>query len=420
MIVPTIIIIRQKLLLLVLLVAATTTVLVLPVVAFTPSLLFTRTTTSTVASKSSSSSSSSVWNTMIAMNRASTTEELVDTDIGTKTNTGAETNNNGYTTNSHSKIKNKIQDNNILTFRSSFQAQSDLLPYLPPTKDGRTIDETFLFDPTNLLVTNSTTGTVKMTIVPTITEELYEDWRKAAQRVGASVPASSPLSQQEGRRCGGGRHHRILSVTTTGISIPGLTVEWNALIGTNIVYPHSSSTTTTTNQTTRPAVSCYPEMEFVLIRDDSTVSSGSKPLAWIFQKLTRSSSNSNHKRRTQLFTRMGFYQQQQQHQQSHADEQNRNVEEKEGLVIRSIGTIQMEYAIPSVISKLLFFSSSVTSDDHDHLHEEERGLLTNKVRAEHKISTLIGKQIEQDTEHTVQHWQSKYLSLLTQTKRQEK
>tara|TARA_B110001450_G_C17572477_1_gene461371 strand:+ start:53 stop:538 length:486 start_codon:yes stop_codon:yes gene_type:complete len=161
-------------------------------------------------------------------------------------------------------------------------------------------------------------------------------------------------------------------------------------------------------------------MEFVLIRDDSTVSSGSKPLAWIFQKLTRSSSNSNHKRRTQLFTRMGFYQQQQQHQQSHADEQNRNVEEKEGLVIRSIGTIQMEYAIPSVISKLLFFSSSVSSDDHDHHHEEERGLLTNKVRAEHKISTLIGKQIEQDTEHTVQHWQSKYLSLLTQTKRQEK
>ena len=362
---------------------------------------------------------------MIAMNTASTTEELADADIDTDINTSTETNNNGYTRNdkdtinSHSNIKKKIQDNNILTFRSSFQAQSDILPCLPTTKDGRTIDETFLFDPTNLLVTNSTTGTVKMTIVPTITEELYEDWRKAAQRVGASVPVSSPLPQQEGRRRGGGRHHRILSVTTTGISIPGLTVEWNALIGTNIVYPHSSTTNTTTaTHTKRPAVSCYPEMEFVLIRDDSTVSSGSKPLAWIFQKLTRSSSNRNHKRRTQLFTRMGFYQQ----QQPHADEQNRNVEEKEGLVIRSIGTIQMEYAIPSVISKLLFFSSSVSSGDHDHhhLHEEERGILTNKVRAEHKISTLIGKQIEQDTEHTVQHWQSKYLSLLQQTKIQEK
>merc|ERR1712238_637210 len=84
----------------------------------------------------------------------------------------------------------------------------------------------------------------------------------------------------------------IVSVRTAGISIPGLTVEWSALIGTNLVEIQNKNNNYNNQQ---PQQLHYPELELVLIKDESKVSGGAKPVVWIYNKLTQLRSYSQNK-----------------------------------------------------------------------------------------------------------------------------
>jgi len=218
---------------------------------------------------------------------------------------------------------------NILTFQSSFKRQSNPLAQLSPSTN---LDE-FLLNTDYILNAGKS---MHSKIVPK-TNELFEEWTIACDRVGACPPNLD--------------HGVIMTVRTAGISIPGLTVEWSALIGTNLVYRSQR------HQTQQH----YPELEFVLIKDESKVSSGAKPIVWIYNKLTRnknSTSMGRSKRRvsnldTKLFTRLGFYKERSSPTIRSSQDNGTN---ESSFVIRCAGTIEMKFRIPTVLGKLIFSS----------------------------------------------------------------
>jgi len=236
---------------------------------------------------------------------------------------------------------------NILTFRSSFETQSSPLAPLSPDVSL----EEFLLHPEYL--TNAMKS-VQSKIVPTTTD-LLEDWNEACRAAGASPP-----SVETGV---------VMSVRTAGISIPGLSVEWSALIGTNL--------------------NAAKELEFVLIKDENKVSSGAKPIVWIFHKLSQSRGKTKKKggsnMDTTLFTRLGFS----------------NDDESESLLIRCQGTMEMNFRIPNFVAKLVFSSPGAAGAE-----------ISN---AERKISNLITKQIEKDMGKTVLRWEENYRSWRSDT-----
>lgn len=236
----------------------------------------------------------------------------------------------------------------ILTFQSSFTRQSKSCFQLSPDIN---LDE-FFSHPDHLL---SAGKSVQSKIVSK-TSELIKEWTIACDNVGACLPNND--------------RGVIMSVRTAGISVPGLSVEWSALIGTNLVHRNQN-----------------PELEFVLIKDE-TKASGAKPIIWIYNKLTRNGSESQKSKRkrkaskmdTKLFTRLGFY------------KENPSSEQKESFVIRCEGMMEMKYRIPSMLGKLVFSSNA----------EEQ------KQKAERNVSNLITRQIEKDTEKNVLRWEENF------------
>jgi hypothetical protein len=258
----------------------------------------------------------------------------------------------------------------ILTFQSSFERQSNPFVQLPPNIK---LDE-FLLHTDHLLNALNAGKSMHSKIVPK-TKELLEEWTMACDCVGACPPNLD--------------HGVIVSVRTAGISIPGLTVEWSALIGTNLVY---QSQRHHNHQQ-------YPELEFVLIKDESNVSSGAKPIAWIYNKLTRNRTNAYRSRSkhrsssnmdTKLFTRLGFYEERS--SPAICSSQDIDNDENESLVIRCAGTMEMKFRIPSMLGKLIFSSNG---------NEQ-------KAKAERKMSNLITRQIEKDTEQNVLRWEENF------------
>jgi len=239
----------------------------------------------------------------------------------------------------------------ILTFQSSFRRQSKSSVQLSPDIN---LDEFFLR--TDHLL--SAGKSVQSKIVSK-TSELIEEWTIACDNVGACLPDND--------------RGVIMSVRTAGISVPGLSVEWSALIGTNLVHRNQN-----------------PELEFVLIKDE-TKASGAKPIIWIYNKLTRNGSKSQKSKRkrnkmdTKLFTRLGFYKENSPSAATH-NEQN------ESFVIRCEGIMEMKYRIPSMLGKLIFSSNA----------EEQ------KQKAERNVSNLITRQIEKDTEKNVLRWEENF------------
>jgi hypothetical protein len=106
----------------------------------------------------------------------------------------------------------------------------------------------------NLLVT---AGGSRPASELSVTGELFNEWKKAASKVGATAPV-------------GGAGEALLIVETGGIRFPGLTVISNAILG---------SKTFVLNHT--------PMYEFVLIKDEQSVE-GLPPVVWIYKQLTGS------------------------------------------------------------------------------------------------------------------------------------
>lgn len=256
----------------------------------------------------------------------------------------------------------------VLTFRSSFQRESKSHVQLSPEMD---LNEFFLH--TDRLL--SAGKSVHSKIIPK-TSELLEEWTLACDRAGACLP-----NRDKGV---------IMSVRTAGISIPGLSVEWSALIGTNLVHRNRNYYDQCT----------LPELEFVLIKDETKVSSGAKPIIWIYNKLARNRSKSQKSKRkhrssgmnTKLFTRLGFYKDTSSLATTHLSQGAIGSEKNDSFVIRCNGVMEMKFRIPSMLGKLLFSSNS----------EEQ------KAKAELNVSNLITRQIEKDTEQNVMRWEESF------------
>ena len=128
-------------------------------------------------------------------------------------------------------------DDNVLTFRSSFSSRSG--PVVVPEgilgggsrrRQREKLGE-FLLDPDHLLAAGSSVDT--RIILPAENGDrgggdhgdhddgLLRDWAEACERGGASPPDPD--------------RSRILAVTTAGITLPGLSVRWSALMGTTLV-----------------------------------------------------------------------------------------------------------------------------------------------------------------------------------------
>lgn len=293
--------------------------------------------------------------------------------IGTNTNMETEEN---Y---SLGKLDDDNDKKNILTFQSSFQRQSNPLPQLSPNIP---IDD-FLLHSDHLL---SAGKSMHSKIVPT-TSELFEEWTIACDRVGACPPNLD--------------RGVTMSVRTAGISIPGLTVEWSALIGTNLVHRRQPHYQEQQQQ--------HPELEFVLIKDESKVSSGAKPIVWIYNKLTQSRSNKNKRQKTsnvdtKLFARFGFYETPSTATEDCNSQDDEDDDKSTGMVIRCSGIMEMNFRIPSMLGKLIFSS----------------GGDAQKAQAERKMSNLITRQIEKDTEKHVDNWEANFLSWIAANECEEK
>jgi hypothetical protein len=228
-----------------------------------------------------------------------------------------------------------------------------------------------------------------MKIIPTTTE-LLEEWIIACNRVGAANPSpqSTPNVDDDDVKC------FIVSVRTAGISIPGLTVEWSALIGTNLIDIDNH----------------YPELELVLIKDETNVSSGARPIVWIFNRLMKLSKNTkknnnnndnnNNSIDTKLYTRLGF---------SPSGPNEDEDEDEELLVLRCIGTMEMKFRISTLIRKLAFSSSSKGGGD------DETSRISAKERSENLMSNIITKYIEKDIKQHINIWEESYLSWINNT-----
>ena len=212
-------------------------------------------------------------------------------------------------------------------------------------------------------------------IVPK-TSELLNKWAIACDRVGACPPNTDKGV--------------ITSVRTAGITIPGLKVEWSAIIGTNLVYG---------NQFYPDRYHQHPELEFVLIKDE-TKASGAKPMLWIYNKLTRNKSQSQKesgKRRsskmdTKLYTRFGFYKEEASSAASNSSKDIVNGK-NDSYVIRCDGMMDMKFRMSSMIGKLAFSASKSG---------------TQKAKAERNISHLITRQIEKDADQNIQRWEENF------------
>lgn len=273
---------------------------------------------------------------------------------------------------SRGEEKNEDVENSkhILTFQSSFQRESKSRVQLSSEMD---LDEFFLH--TDRLL--SAGKSVHSKIIPK-TSELLEEWTMACDRAGACLP-----NKDKGV---------IMSVRTAGISIPGLSVEWSALIGTNLVHRNQN------HYDQCP----LPELEFVLIKDETTVSSGAKPIIWIYNKLTQKRSKSQRSKRkrrssgmdTKLFTRLGFYKYKSSSATTNRSQGAIDSEKNDSFVIRCDGVMEMKFRIPSMLGKLVFSSNA----------EEQ------KAKAERNVSNLITRQIEKDTEQNVMRWEESFLA----------
>jgi hypothetical protein len=178
-----------------------------------------------------------------------------------------------------------------------------------------------------------------------------KEWTVACEKVGASLLELNAENDQ---------NHFILSIRAVGLSVLGLKMEWSALMGAKIViaiYSLSSTSSPTDTTTTSNNTIPLPEIEFVLIKDESTAS-GSKPPLWIYNKLMNKNGNKNNSsadssssssgssrssRETNFFAAFGL-----QRLTTDDDDDDANLQ----LVFQCKGNMGMMFQIPVVVRRM--------------------------------------------------------------------
>merc|ERR1712238_545117 len=151
----------------------------------------------------------------------------------------------------------------------------------------------------------------------------------------------------------------IVSVRTAGISIPGLTVEWSALIGTNLVEIHNKNNN---------------------------------------NKQTKDEKKKKNVINTTLFTRLGFSGPSLMMDKKYNNKYDADEEEDEEFFIQCIGTMEMKFRISTMMRKLLFLSS------------DDETVRIKKERSENKINNIITRYIVNDTKQHISIWEELFLS----------
>lgn len=285
-----------------------------------------------------------------------------------------------------SKDNDDIDDDPcLLRFVASFAADSGpLLSAVAANTEATTKESTdlattleaFLMAPEHLSFGRAVPSTI-LNNDDEMTRELVKEWTDACRHVGASKP---DLLVGD----------RIVSVCTKGLSIPGLTVEWSALLGCKVVVPNvNHQNDGITNCKYYPpsfTSTTLPHLELVLIRDECQAR-GARPLVWIARKLlgtpNKKKGDENEKeekrrrRETRFLTRLVF--------------SNDKDNEKDGLILQCHGEMCMTFRMPRLLSRRLFATPQA------------------KRQAEQKIEALISRQIQQDIQDScLLEWENNY------------
>jgi hypothetical protein len=176
------------------------------------------------------------------------------------------------------------------------------------------------------------------------TPELLDKWNNACRALGASQP---------------NENDKILQVRTVGVSIPGLTVEWSACIGTKLIMQADTS---------------LPAFEFVLIEDQSSAR-GIPPLVYIYDKITGSRNGeqqtSKSNRETRFISRIGM----------------KKTKNEQLMVFSCGGTMVINFKIPA---PLMIF------------------VRQDKQKSEDRMSKIIGKTIDKQMLKSLGVWENSY------------
>mmetsp|Transcript_49262 Transcript_49262/g.119407 ORF Transcript_49262/g.119407 Transcript_49262/m.119407 type:complete len:373 (+) Transcript_49262:370-1488(+) len=151
------------------------------------------------------------------------------------------------------KKQSKEEQITSLTFRGEVSFDSKELP-LHPEKPEMFLSRFFKTpESRNLLVTG---GGERPCTELELTPELFDDWTTKCEALGASPPTQDDS---------------VISITTPGLSFPGLKVRNIAMVGSKFV------------DMAKP-----PRHEFVLLSNESEAS-GLPPVVWLYNKLTGNS-----------------------------------------------------------------------------------------------------------------------------------
>mmetsp|Transcript_55285 Transcript_55285/g.134282 ORF Transcript_55285/g.134282 Transcript_55285/m.134282 type:complete len:413 (+) Transcript_55285:85-1323(+) len=246
----------------------------------------------------------------------------------------------------------------------------------------------FLSEPSHLTFGPSVSSTIVAN--KDLSDDVIDRWASSCRSIGACTP--DPTSD------------RVVSIKTHGISIPGLTVEWSALLGTKVVIDAVDKNIQEKEATTE----VLPSLELVLIEDECQAK-GARPLVWTFQKIlgrssrkkkrqqrqssseddiesddSKSTGKGKRRRETNFITRLAFCNKV---DSGTADNNNNNI------TLICSGTMLMKFPIPRLLQKRLFRSPEA------------------KIKSETKMGTLISNQIEKDVyESCLLAWEENYES----------
>ena len=284
----------------------------------------------------------------------------------------------------------------MIRFEAPFRASSRPLDVPPELVDVdpallRNRLKDFLSEPKHLTFGPSVSSTVVS--YQDLTDDVIDKWVSSCRSVGACTPDPE--------------EDRVVSIKTHGISIPGLTVEWSALLGTKVVIDSVNKNV----QGKGPTTEVLPSLELVLIEDECQAK-GARPLVWTFQKIlqrssarrrprqprrqlsagddaeldgSKSSRQRKRRRETTFITRLAFCNN---YDTGTPDDNNNN-----NITLVCSGTMLMQFPIPRLLQKRLFRSPEA------------------KLKSETKMGTLISNQIEKDVyESCLLAWEENYES----------
>jgi hypothetical protein len=160
-----------------------------------------------------------------------------------------------------SKIFQDQSNQDDLVFEGTFEYQSDLLPSWITSSPSDLMD--FFLQPENRDLVIKGGGNPCESIPPSQT--LYDEWKRNSQIVQSSPPD--------------GQHEEILAVYSDVHLVPGLSISAVTYTGCKVL--------------TEPQTE-LPYYEFTLVKEDYQ-GEGSRPMVWVFDKVTGKHSNNNKK-----------------------------------------------------------------------------------------------------------------------------